>query len=148
VESIDYDTDMRPRQTRLTRIFRFLLVVGCGRLKPTLCLTVATLFPVACRSDCVIPPCASPTAVIVRVVSSSGGSVADASVHLTTTNGFAAPCGSTCDILGNGGHYEFDVSAPGFTTAHRGIDVSEHTPHCGCTQVDTQELTVALSPTG
>jgi hypothetical protein len=124
------------------------LVGNAQRVQATLHLAIATLFAVACGSDCVIPPCAEPTAIIVRVVSSSGGSVANASVHLTTTSGVAAPCGITCDIQGYGGHYEFDVSAPGFATAHRAIDVSAHVPRCGCVQVDTQDLTVALSPAG
>jgi hypothetical protein len=47
-------------------------------------------------------------------------------------------------VFGNAGSYEFDISAPGYQTVHRSVEVSGTNPECGCPTVETQRLTVAL----
>jgi len=123
--------------------------------------TVAVLALAACAGtndvvssdDCVQPPCALPLAVTVGVTSSvSGAAVANAFVSATKPFAGTFPCGvgpdGTCPVLGTAGTYELDVGAPGYQTVHRTVTVAGTTPPCGCVQLQTQHLDVALVPNG
>jgi hypothetical protein len=100
---------------------------------------------------CIIPPCAVPSAVLVRVTSSATGDALPSAMVTETKPGSGTfPCtlapGATCPVLGSYGTYELDVSAPGYQTAHRSVVVTGSTPPCGCPRVDTQQIAVALAP--
>jgi hypothetical protein len=56
------------------------------------------------------------------------------------------PCASACSIRGEPGTYILDVSAPGFVSVHRSIEVRGTTPKCGCGTVQTANVTIDLVP--
>lgn len=98
---------------------------------------------------CVIPPCAPPVAVTFVVTSAaSGAPIQNAMLHQTGTSNSDSPCTpNACVVFGEGGTYEIDIVAAGFQTAHRSVTVSSHQAHgCGCEIVDTQHISIALSP--
>ena len=100
---------------------------------------------------CIVPPCALPSAVLVRVTSSAtGDALPSAVVTATTPVSGRFPCtlgpDASCPILGSYGTYELDVAAPGYQTAHRSVVVTGSSPPCGCPRVDTQRIAVALAP--
>ncbi len=113
-------------------------------------LVAITLLGGACGSDglaCVVPPCLAPRAVTIAVTSSAtSGPVTGAFVQATGTTS-PIPCDqSSCIVMGGAGTYELDVGAPGFQTVHRSVVVTERSSNCGCAEIDTQNLVVALVP--
>ena len=122
------------RLARLTRLGALAFIAGaCGR-----------------DVDCVTPPCLPPIAVTVSVTSgASAGPAPGAFVQLA---GGTAPIScelsfsGMCTVTGNAGTYELDIGAPGFQTVHRSVVVREASSSCGCVELDTQHLTIALVP--
>lgn len=114
--------------------------------------SVLALSLVACDSaaDCVIPPCAQPIAITVSVTSSVSAAGIEGAFVRATGYSTALPCsqtpGTTCSILGDAGNYALDIGAPGFQTVHRTVQVLGTTPRCGCPNIETQHLAVALVP--
>ena len=113
-------------------------------------LVVLLLLTSACdEADCIIPPCAPPVAIEVTVNDeSTGAAVAGVSFSVTGSATGGGPCGGgKCVVIGGPGTYELDITAPGYTTSHRRVEVQGSTPDCGCTTVETQRWTVALIKT-
>jgi hypothetical protein len=111
------------------------------------------LLVIACQSDspCVAAPCPLGLAIRLTVTSgTSSASVPGAFVHLPQISPdpqCTQSPGSTCLLPGVLGTYEIDVGAPGYQTVHRTVTVTgKRASACGCDVVDTQSLTVALSP--
>ena len=96
-------------------------------------------------------PCPIPHAMHLTVSSAmGGGAVAGVSVSFTGafqgTGSCAAGDVTTCDILGPAGRYDITVSAPGFQSVERLVDVPPLASQgCGCTMAVTQDLTIALT---
>jgi hypothetical protein len=95
---------------------------------------------------CVAPPCALPVAVSLTIRASAGGSAPMPTVAVTNGTVTTMPCASACSIRGEPGTYILDVSAPGFASVHRSIEVRGTTPNCGCVEVQTANVTIDLVP--
>jgi hypothetical protein len=116
--------------------------------------TVMALGASRCSSpECVHPPCALPTAIIIGVTSAAGapitGASAEVSGAVTITPALKCNTGSlqnTCMVLGGAGNYDVRVSAPGFQAVEQSIVVTGSQPLCGCGSVDTRMVTIALAP--
>lgn len=100
---------------------------------------------------CVTPPCAPPIAVIVTVTSSASTPLGGGAFVLAP--GYVSPIAcngtptATCYVPGFPGTYELDIGAPGFATVHRNVAVrGTDGGTCGCTQMATEHLEVALAP--
>jgi hypothetical protein len=130
---------MRPdKRRRLAEVFAIGILVACG----------GTDAGEAC--DLQAPCPANPAAVIVSVTSSTtGASIPGAYLKLTSSASSLIPCdrgpGSTCNVSGDAGTYEFDVAAPGFQAVHQRV-VVEANKGCPCDIVVTQHVAVALVP--
>ena len=107
------------------------------------------------RQVCDVSPtaaCALSLAVQMTVASAVDGSpVANVAVAVTGTIQGPAYCSSgtttTCDVWGPAGEYTLAVSAPGYESQQRVVEVAPVPPeNCGCGGVATQKLTVALTP--
>ena len=96
--------------------------------------------------------CALPLAVQMTVASAvDGGPVANVAVAVTGAMQGPGYCSSgtttTCDVWGPAGEYTLAVSAPGYQSQQRVVQVAPVPPQrCGCGGVATQKLTVALTP--
>lgn len=98
---------------------------------------------------CVAVPCALPTAVVLNVTSATTGSpISAADVTLRSPGSGEIHCGGTCYILGNAGKYDFTVVAAGFQPVDRSIQVTGSSADCGCGTVNTEHVSIALSPAG
>lgn len=97
-------------------------------------------------------PCAIPQALHLTITSAANGAPVDSpSVAVTGPVQGAAYCNTgtvtTCDVLGPAGEYDLTVSAPGYETLERVVQVPGVGPQaCGCGGVVTQNVTVALTP--
>lgn len=104
---------------------------------------------VGCGGDgpCLALPCALPLALTLTVTSAaSGAPVTGAAVSVSGPIGATLPCAGECFIPGTAGTYVLDVSAPGFVTLHRSIQVTGTDPKCGCPSADTQHVAITLNP--
>jgi hypothetical protein len=108
--------------------------IGCGLTHP----------------DCAHPPCPLPMAVSVTATSAAGGPVADLSVKVLAPggNGFCTvgATATTCFVPGTAGRYTLEFTAPGFEQKTVTVTVGGETPECGCSRVDTQQISVVLTP--
>ena len=100
-------------------------------------------------AECVIPPCAMPLALIVTVSNAaSGGVVPGATFQAQGQMNGSGPCNgtpTTCPIAGNAGTYTVTISAPGFQSATRTVEVTgTEGGQCHCDTVNTGHLDVAL----
>ena len=110
-------------------------------------LLLAGLTCIGCSDEpCVTPPCLDPVAVEITVSSVSGTPVV-ATVAVTSPVITTFSCSATCQVRGSSGNYEFDVTAMGFATVHKSIQVTGAQQKCGCEIVHTQNVQVALVPT-
>jgi hypothetical protein len=97
-------------------------------------------------------PCAIPQALHLTITSAAnGGAVANPAVTFTGVMQGSAYCNTatvtTCDVLGPAGEYDLTVSAPGYATLQRVVEVPAVDPQgCGCGGAVTQNLTIALTP--
>ena|SRR5665213_3038802 len=97
-------------------------------------------------ADCIYPPCALAIAVKLTITSAaSGASVPGATVTVTGADSSQFACNGTCIVGGAVGTYNIQVDAPGFTSAQRSVHVTGTSPTCGCDELDTQDLTIALA---
>lgn len=97
---------------------------------------------------CPALPCALPIAITLQVsAQSSAGPVPGATVDVSGPLGGTLPCDSSCSILGPPGSYSLTVSAPGYQSTQRTVDVTGSVPSCGCATSETQDVSVALAPT-
>jgi hypothetical protein len=100
-----------------------------------------------CHEDCILPPCALPIAIEVTVSSGvSGGSVTGASLEVSGAIHSTIQCSSECVVPGSVGTYRLTLSAPGFQTVERTVVVHGSTPRCSCTQVETERVSLVMSP--
>jgi len=100
--------------------------------------------------ECLHPPCAIPTAMIINVTAGAGGGpVGGAFVMVSGAFVSTIPCnaepGSTCYVPGLAGTYSLEVGAPGFQSAQRAVVVHGTNPECGCPTVSTEHLDIALA---
>lgn len=123
-------------------------------VRPSARLAALALAAVACRdadAACFTPPCALPVAVEVTALA-PGGATPPITIAVSgaASSASVVPCqvaaGTTCLVLGGAGTYELDVSAPGYRSEHRTVTVGGTTARCGCGTVDTQRVTVPLTP--
>jgi hypothetical protein len=106
------------------------------------------LLGLACSGDaaCLSLPCPQPRALTITVTdAASGAPVTGAVIDVTGRETATAPCSGTCNIAGPAGTYELEISAPGFVSLHRSIQVSGTDPACGCSTAITENVAVALS---
>jgi hypothetical protein len=75
----------------------------------------------------------------------SGGSVPVASVDVSGPTQMSFSCNATCPIAGPAGTYHIAVSASGFTSVERTVEVRGTSPRCGCASTVTENVTIALS---
>lgn len=95
------------------------------------------------------PPCALGVAIVVTVTAISGGNIPGAFVQtpdLVSPLACTQTPGNVCSIVGSAGTYELTIGAPGYTTIHRTVAVTGATHSCGCSDVNTQQLAVSLTP--
>jgi hypothetical protein len=103
------------------------------------------------RPDCVMPPCAMPMAIIASVTSAAGGSVPGLTLTWSgATSGSgqctAAESATECVVPGLPGTYNLQLAAVGFQDQTLSLVVTGSTPACGCTSVQTQRVSVVLTP--
>jgi hypothetical protein len=123
---------------------------------------VALAFLSCDDTPCSVDPCGPlPIAFNITLTSSAGGPVPGARFdgtfdgHPLFVNG-PAQCGSgaatsTCILPGDAGTYDISITAPGFVTARRTLEVNEAPPlpsnRCyPCGRVATQDITVVMEP--
>jgi len=116
-------------------------------------VTMIALVASRCSSpECVHPPCALPTAIIISVTSAAGepitGASAEVSGAVTITPALTCNTGSLanmCRVFGGIGTYDVRVSAPGFQAVEQSIVVTGTQSACGCGSVDTRMVTIVLA---
>ena len=101
--------------------------------------------------DCVMPPCALPIAIMLRVTSIAGGPVPGLTLTVSGAVSGSGPCtagpaATSCVLPGTSGTYNLRLTAAGFEEKTLTVTVQGSTPPCGCTTVQTQQLDVALTP--
>ena len=114
----------------------------------TLFLSVGAVSCEHTMTNCLLPPCAAPTAVIVTVTSSVSGAKV-ALVLLSSNAGGPQPCDQTasvCYVIGVAGTYQLDISATGYAPQHKTVVVTGMNRACSCPIVTTEHITVALTP--
>jgi len=100
-------------------------------------------------TDCVTLPCLLPRSVTVTVSSAaSGGTVASAVVQISSTLTGTTPCSgtpTTCQ-LSYPGTYTVTVSAPGFQSATRNVNVAgaARQDDCHCPASEVEQVSVGL----
>jgi hypothetical protein len=105
----------------------------------------------ACGQECIgVPSCApAPPAVTIRVSALNGapvgGAVAEVSSPFNATVLCNTEAGRTmCDVFGGRGTYTIQVSAAGYQSVQRQVQVGELTERCSCPTLLTQHLDVVL----
>jgi hypothetical protein len=110
-------------------------------------LAVAAL-PVltACGGDCLALPCPFPIAVNLTVqAAATGKPVSNVSIAVDGTE-VSSGCTQYCAVSAMPGKHHMKVSAPGFKSFETDFTVTGTVPDCGCPQLDTQSMTVSLTP--
>jgi hypothetical protein len=103
----------------------------------------------SCGSDCLAHPCPLPFAIHLTVTSNTGVTVPGLVVGVATL-GTSVPCdfagSSDCFVVGDPGTYQVDVSAPGFQSVQKTVQVGGSGPtSCNCSSPNTQNVTVTLA---
>lgn len=129
-----------------------MLTVGSrpNPLVRTVGVLALVLFVPACGGTdyCPALPCALPVAIALHVsAQGSSGSVPGAAVDVSGPVSGTLSCDSSCSILGPPGSYSLTVTAPGYQSTQRTVDVAGMVPSCGCATAETQDVSVALAPT-
>lgn len=119
-------------QSSLRLLGALVLVAGCGN-----------------DAGCIIPPCVLPEAINAKVVDKSTGAPIKVHVDVTGRMVGSQDCDSVCRIPGPAGTYHLAVSAAGYAASTTDVTVSDTKPSaaCGCEQVSTQVVTIALAKT-
>ncbi len=116
-------------------------------LKQVAVLALA-LLPACSGTDCLALPCAAPIAIRLQVsAQGSTGSVPGATVDFAGPMSGTLPCDSSCTIVGLPGSYSLTVSAPGYQSSQRSVDVAGISPSCGCATAETQDVSIVLAAT-
>jgi hypothetical protein len=106
----------------------------------------------SCGGDCTVPPCPEAFAIQLSVTTGNGAAVNGLTVKVTGPDGDVScqQFGPTsCVVAGHRGNYQLAISAPGFQSVQKTVQVSS-TGHYGCDTceiVSTQSVTVTLAPT-
>src|SRR5690348_3574888 len=117
----------------LRSLILLLVVAGCGGG--------------AGGAECLALPCPLPLAISLTVSSATSGvGISGATVEVTGAEVTTFPCNVSCPVLGPPGNYEITVSAPGFVSVHRSVQVHGTSPKCSCATTDPESVTVGLSP--
>ena len=107
--------------------------------------------PTQSTAICPAYPCPLPLAITVNVLSASGGAVQGAFVQVAGAMTGATQCSpgptTICYVMGTAGTYTLWVGAPGYQSMLESVTVVGTSPVCGCPVVETQLLTVILTPT-
>lgn len=94
-----------------------------------------------------------PMALNVTVTTAAGGPVPGASIAVSGAETGGGPCGwdstaTVCVVPGYAGQYTITVSAPGYQSASKTLNVTGKQPSgCGCPTTDTRPVTMVLTPT-
>lgn len=114
--------------------------------KPVLAIALV-LGLAACGGECLALPCAMPMAADVVVTSAiTGAGVIGVSLAVSGPVTTTMPCDSSCVVSGYAGTYTLVASAPGYQSLERTVAVRGVTPACGCASVQTEQVTLALTP--
>jgi hypothetical protein len=125
-------------------------MTGVGRALAILALLVG--ISAGCtQPDCIMPPCPMPIAIRVTVTSAAGGPVPGLTMTVSGSVSSSGPCAtgesaSSCFEPGVPGTYNLRLTAPGFQDATLRVVVPGTTPECGCPTVQTQQVSVVLTP--
>ena len=118
-------------------------------------LTLLACVSVGCRhqteADCVMPPCPLPVAIMLSVTSAAGGPVPGVTLTLSGAASGSAQCtdgapATLCFVPGMPGTYNLQLAAAGFQGKTLSVVVPGSTPQCACASVETQRVSVALTP--
>jgi hypothetical protein len=111
----------------------------------------AALYGGACgsggmRGDCLALPCPFPIAINLTLQTAGTGS--PVSKTTITVDGIENSTGCTqyCAVSTMPGKHHMKISAPGFQSFETDFTVTGTVPDCGCPQLDTQSMTVTLTP--
>ncbi len=102
--------------------------------------------------DCIVHPCPPPMAIFVSVRSAAGGPVGGLTVRFSGASSGSTQCtvgesASSCYVSGMAGTYDLQLTAAGFKDQVLSVVVPGITPPpCGCTFVDTQQVSVVMTP--
>lgn len=101
----------------------------------------------ACSGECLALPCAIPMAAKVLVTSAfTGAAVIGVSLAVSGPVATTMHCDSSCVVTGYPGTYTLVASAPGYQSLERTVAVRGVTPACGCASVQTEQVTLTLTP--
>jgi hypothetical protein len=124
------DDDLSPMTMRVVRSLLLLPLVACG----------------GAAADCLTVPCPQPVAISLTIASTvAGGGVPVATVDVSGAVRASFSCSATCPIPGSAGTYQIAVSAPGFASVERSVQVPGTNPTCGCATTVLQNVTITLS---
>jgi hypothetical protein len=103
---------------------------------------------VATRDTCDHSPCALPTAISIRLSTSTTGDPVPGAVLFGTGpwEGLRHSQEFIYEVLGGPGDYTVTVEVPGFQTAQRSVSVQGQIPPCGCPWTVTEQVTIAMVP--
>lgn len=121
----------RPRTWELVRLLPLAVLLACG------------------SEPCILPPCLPPTALRFDVRSAASNMPVQATVAVSGVRTTTVPCQGACTVEGPRGTYQIEVSAPGYVTWRRTVEVSGSEPaSCSCVSVETEFLIIALESAG
>ena len=104
----------------------------------------------ACGECSGVPSCAlPPPAITIRVAAPNGATVGGAVAEVSSPFNARVLCNTeggqtTCDVFGGSGTYTIQVSAAGYQSVQRQVQVGDQTERCSCAIVPTQHLDVVL----
>ena len=105
------------------------------------------------EEPCPTLPCPQPLAFQITLTGSPAGTPLTTASYRVLPSGSPVPCAqglsaNTCIMSGGPGTYRIEISAMFYTTVERTIVVpAKASARCACQSVDTQILTIAMSPT-
>ena len=103
------------------------------------------------QADCVMLPCPLPVAIMLSATSAAGGPVFGLTLMVSGAASGSGQCtggasATSCVVPGMPGTYDLQLTAAGFQDRTLSVVVPGSTPQCGCTSVQTQQVTVVLTP--
>jgi hypothetical protein len=103
------------------------------------------------QPDCLMPTCPLPVAIVVSATSAAGGPVPGLTLTLSGAASGSGQCtggasATSCVVPGMPGAYNLQLTAAGFQDRTVSVVVAGSTPQCGCTSVETQQVSVVLTP--
>jgi len=98
-----------------------------------------------------MPPCPLPVAITLNATSAAGGPVPGLTLTLSGAASGSGQCtggasATSCFVPGAPGTYNLQLTAAGFQEKTLSVVVPGSTPQCGCASVETQQVSVVLTP--